>query len=439
MVRLRQGPLGAGCFSLGGADVPGEDRAEAAGGALVGCPFRRPRSPQRGRVEVACRSRSRTSTRAPRVEVGFVRDDRQGMCGVRRSVVSRSVWAVMIVSQGRRSGNAVSLSRLTSRWRVTGCSASAALSIQVGFGSVECGPCQAVADPVAVVVGWVGEVAECELRRREGCPAAVAVDGVGSSFAGGGVQVELRVICDGVFGLESEQGRCAGRVGRVGAVSFERAANLVDVRIAESVPGRGAAAVGDGDRSAAGCGEAGDGVGVPVPRSPLSRALDHERWPIRTVTPLREAAIVGVMVEQPTGTVTLLFTDIEGSTRLLERLGRGAVPGGARPAPAAAAGGVRAARRLRGRLRGRCVLRRVRERRGGGRGGGGGAAGARRARGRTEPRSGCGWGCTPVSRLLGAAEVRRARRAPGGADHGGRARRPGACCRRRRARWSTGT
>ena len=27
------------------------------------------------------------------------------------------------------------------------------------------------------------------------------------------------------------------------------------------------------------------------------------------------------MVVQPTGTVTLLFTDIEGSTRLLERLG----------------------------------------------------------------------------------------------------------------------
>jgi len=27
------------------------------------------------------------------------------------------------------------------------------------------------------------------------------------------------------------------------------------------------------------------------------------------------------MVEQPTGTVTMLFTDIEGSTRLLERLG----------------------------------------------------------------------------------------------------------------------
>src|ERR1041384_4958448 len=27
------------------------------------------------------------------------------------------------------------------------------------------------------------------------------------------------------------------------------------------------------------------------------------------------------MAEQPTGTVTLLFTDVEGSTRLLERLG----------------------------------------------------------------------------------------------------------------------
>jgi class 3 adenylate cyclase len=27
------------------------------------------------------------------------------------------------------------------------------------------------------------------------------------------------------------------------------------------------------------------------------------------------------MAEQPTGTVTLLFTDVDGSTRLLERLG----------------------------------------------------------------------------------------------------------------------
>ena len=30
----------------------------------------------------------------------------------------------------------------------------------------------------------------------------------------------------------------------------------------------------------------------------------------------------GVMAELPTGTVTLLFTDIEGSTRLLQRLGQ---------------------------------------------------------------------------------------------------------------------
>jgi hypothetical protein len=30
--------------------------------------------------------------------------------------------------------------------------------------------------------------------------------------------------------------------------------------------------------------------------------------------------VEGVMAELPTGTVTLLFTDIEGSTRLLERL-----------------------------------------------------------------------------------------------------------------------
>jgi class 3 adenylate cyclase len=39
---------------------------------------------------------------------------------------------------------------------------------------------------------------------------------------------------------------------------------------------------------------------------------------------MRPAQILGmghVMAELPTGTVTLLFSDIEGSTRLLERLG----------------------------------------------------------------------------------------------------------------------
>ena len=36
----------------------------------------------------------------------------------------------------------------------------------------------------------------------------------------------------------------------------------------------------------------------------------------------KRSAIVRRMAVQPTGTVTLLFTDIEGSTRLLERLGR---------------------------------------------------------------------------------------------------------------------
>jgi class 3 adenylate cyclase len=35
-------------------------------------------------------------------------------------------------------------------------------------------------------------------------------------------------------------------------------------------------------------------------------------------------AIVQSVVEQPTGTVTLVFTDIEGSTRLLSELGRDA-------------------------------------------------------------------------------------------------------------------
>ena len=38
-------------------------------------------------------------------------------------------------------------------------------------------------------------------------------------------------------------------------------------------------------------------------------------------------------VAQPSGTVTLVFTDIEGSTRLLDELGRGRLPRGARGAP----------------------------------------------------------------------------------------------------------
>ena len=48
------------------------------------------------------------------------------------------------------------------------------------------------------------------------------------------------------------------------------------------------------------------------------------------------------MRELPTGTVTFLFTDVEGSARLVQQLAR-RVGGGARGAPAAAARGVRGA------------------------------------------------------------------------------------------------
>ena len=105
------------------------------------------------------------------------------------------------------------------------------------------------------------------------------------------------------------------------------------------------------------------------------------------------------MAAQPTGTVTLVFTDIEGSTRLLQRLGQGALLRRARPAPAAVARGLRPPRRLRGELRGRLLLRRLR--------GGRGRRWPRRRRrrrrspprnGRTAGRFACGSGSTPVSR-----------------------------------------
>jgi predicted ATPase/class 3 adenylate cyclase len=48
-----------------------------------------------------------------------------------------------------------------------------------------------------------------------------------------------------------------------------------------------------------------------------ARGMGLALWPLQSWR-----AIVPCMAEQPTGTVTMLFTDIEGSTRLLERLGR---------------------------------------------------------------------------------------------------------------------
>ena len=61
----------------------------------------------------------------------------------------------------------------------------------------------------------------------------------------------------------------------------------------------------------------------------------------------------------PTGTVTFLFTDIEGSTQLLHELGPRLWRGLGRPS-AKAAVGVRRPRWGRGRYPGRCHLRRVR-------------------------------------------------------------------------------
>ena len=45
------------------------------------------------------------------------------------------------------------------------------------------------------------------------------------------------------------------------------------------------------------------------------------RWPQREMSPRCSPCDSRFMVTQPTGTVTLLFTDVERSTLLLERLG----------------------------------------------------------------------------------------------------------------------
>ena len=72
---------------------------------------------------------------------------------------------------------------------------------------------------------------------------------------------------------------------------------------------------------------------------------------------------------QPSGTVTLVFTDVEGSTKLLEELGTDALSRRARRAPAGRPRGVRAPSRLRSGLRGGRLLLRVRLRAGRGLGG----------------------------------------------------------------------
>ena len=65
----------------------------------------------------------------------------------------------------------------------------------------------------------------------------------------------------------------------------------------------------------------------------------------------------------PSGTVTFLFTDIEGSTKLLEQLREGYAAGAVRPARPAARG-LRSLQGPRDRYPGRCVLRRLLPRRG---------------------------------------------------------------------------
>ena len=96
--------------------------------------------------------------------------------------------------------------------------------------------------------------------------------------------------------------------------------------------------------------------------------------------------------ELPTGTVTFLFTDVEGSTRLLQEHGAGyaALLDEHRRALREA---FARPRRRRGGHPGRRLLRRVSEGGRRGRCGGRGAAGARAA-----ARSGCAWESTPASR-----------------------------------------
>ena len=143
------------------------------------------------------------------------------------------------------------------------------------------------------------------------------------------------------------------------------------------------------------------------------------------------------MRDLPTGTVTFLFTDIEGSTRLLERLGD-RYARRSRPARRILRAAIAAARRRRGRHRGRLVLRRVRERDRRRRGRGRGPARARRPQpGRTEQRCGSGWACTRGEGVLGGDDYvgldvnRAARIAAAGA------RRPGARSRATTRAWSS--
>ena len=153
----------------------------------------------------------------------------------------------------------------------------------------------------------------------------------------------------------------------------------------------------------------------------MCQAADSRVWQFAT-----DGGIVRFMVEQPTGTVTLLFTDIEGSTRLLQQLGREwyaeALDLHRRLLRAAfdAHDGyevdyegdsffvafARAEDAVAAASAAQEALAEVR-------------------RGLTAASSGYAWGFTRASRWR-AAEVRRAGCPPGGADHGGR-RTEGKC------------
>ena len=121
--------------------------------------------------------------------------------------------------------------------------------------------------------------------------------------------------------------------------------------------------------------------------------------------------------ELPTGTVTFLFTDIEGSTRLLRELGDGYADGACRASPCAA-GGVGRHGGVEVDTAGRCLLRRVRACLGCG-----GGRRLRAARARERARCGCGWGCIRGSRFAAdegyvGFDVHRAARIAA-AGHGG--------------------
>ena len=137
----------------------------------------------------------------------------------------------------------------------------------------------------------------------------------------------------------------------------------------------------------------------------------------------------------PSGLVTFLFTDIEGSTRLAQMLGARyrAVLAEHRAVLRARAGPPPAAPSCH---RGRLAVLRVRRR-------GRRARRLRRGRSGRSPRTsgptadgarGSGWACTPGSAEPYARRVRHARGAPGRADRGRRARRAGAVLGRDRPR-----